>query len=69
MDECSGGMKNREAHERMRQNFMYLLHATGEGTILEPWRRDLRQAKHRKRIASRELKHNADDRHGYQQEV
>jgi hypothetical protein len=45
MDQRSDRMHGSEDHERMGQNFMHLLYATGEGTILEPWRRNLSQAK------------------------
>ena len=45
MDQRSDRMHGSEDYERMGQNFMHLLYAMGEGTILEPWRRNLSQTK------------------------
>ena len=67
MDKRGGRMHRGENYERMGQNFMHLLYAMGEGTILEPGRRNLSQTKQRQGIATRKLKHNANDRNSYQQ--
>ena len=41
MDKRGRRMHSSEDYERMGQNFMHLLYAMGEGTVLEPWRRKL----------------------------
>jgi hypothetical protein len=45
MDKRGGGMHDGKDYERMGQNFMHLLYAMGEDTILEPRRWDLGQTK------------------------
>ena len=69
MDQRSGRVESREDHQCMGQNFMHLLHIMGEGTILEPWRRNFGQTKQWQGIATRKLKHDASDRNRYQQRI
>ena len=45
LDKRGGRMHDGKDYERMGQNFMHLLYAMGEGTILEPRRWNLGQTK------------------------
>ena len=45
MDKRGGSVESRENHQCMGENFIHLLYAMGQGTVLEPWRWNLGQTK------------------------